>query len=37
MSKLILLIFKPSRQPSGKLIPSLDFQTQQAAEYQPEG
>jgi len=28
------VIFKPSRQPSGKPIPSTDFQTQQAAEYQ---
>ena len=31
------VIFKPSRQLSGKPIPSMDFQTQQAAKYQPEG
>jgi len=27
----------PGRQPSGKLIPSMDFQNQQAAKYWPEG
>jgi len=36
-SKLIPLIFKPSMQPSGKPIPSMDLQTQQAAKYWPEG
>jgi len=36
-SKPIPSIFKPSRQLSGKQIPSMDFQAQKAAEYWPEG